>query len=130
MDRLTGLFDAGKLWSEVQRKKSYASIYRKLQEYEDDEEQGLLLRLPCKVGDTIFVVPSKVNYDLNVLNGYGENNRVYRQRVHSIQMFDNDTYLLVTCEGHSSVLASSYKVTWFLTKEEAERELERIKNNV
>ncbi|MEG0021083.1 MAG: hypothetical protein RR728_11080, partial [Oscillospiraceae bacterium] len=26
----------------------------KLQEYEDAEEQGLLVRLPCKVGDTVY----------------------------------------------------------------------------
>lgn len=29
--------------------------YKKLAAYEDDEEQGLLLRLPCKVGDKIFL---------------------------------------------------------------------------
>lgn len=28
--------------------------FEKLAEYEDLEEQGLLLRLPCKVGDTIY----------------------------------------------------------------------------
>lgn len=28
----------------------------KLAEYEDLEEQGLLLRLPCKVGDTVFPI--------------------------------------------------------------------------
>ena len=27
----------------------------RLAEYEDMEEQGLLLRLPCKVGDTLWV---------------------------------------------------------------------------
>ena len=29
--------------------------FTKLAEYEDLEEQGLLLRLPCKVGDTVYV---------------------------------------------------------------------------
>lgn len=29
-------------------------IYEKLAAYEDAEEQGLLLRLPCKVGDTLW----------------------------------------------------------------------------
>lgn len=29
-------------------------IAEKLKEYEDLEEQGLLLRLPCKVGDTVY----------------------------------------------------------------------------
>ena len=31
-------------------------IINKLAEYEDLEEQGLLLRLPCKVGDSIYSV--------------------------------------------------------------------------
>jgi hypothetical protein len=30
--------------------------YYKLKEYEDLEEQGLLLKLPCKVGDTIYEI--------------------------------------------------------------------------
>lgn len=29
-------------------------VYDKLCEYEDAEEQGLLVRLPCKVGDTLY----------------------------------------------------------------------------
>lgn len=29
-------------------------VLLKLADYEDAEEQGLLLRLPCKVGDTIY----------------------------------------------------------------------------
>ena len=32
------------------------AVYEKLREYEDLEEQGLLLRLPCKVGDTVYVI--------------------------------------------------------------------------
>ena len=30
------------------------AVYRKLKEYEDLEEQGRLIKLPCKVGDTIW----------------------------------------------------------------------------
>lgn len=53
-------------------------MYKKLAEYEDTEEHGLLLRLPCKVGDTVYVIANcgHVNkkldgtlYDLN--GGYG-----------------------------------------------------------
>lgn len=33
---------------------SHMLIVQKLGEYEDLEEQGLLLRLPCKVGDTVY----------------------------------------------------------------------------
>lgn len=32
------------------------AVYRKLKAYEDAEEQGLLLRLPCKVGDTVYQI--------------------------------------------------------------------------
>ncbi len=31
-------------------------ILEKLGKYEDAEEQGLLLRLPCKVGDTVYLI--------------------------------------------------------------------------
>lgn len=32
------------------------AVYRKLKAYEDADEQGLLLRLPCKVGDTVYQI--------------------------------------------------------------------------
>ena len=32
------------------------AVYRKLKEYEDLEEQGRLISLPCKVGDTVYHV--------------------------------------------------------------------------
>ena len=38
-----------------------ADLREKLKEYEDLEEQGLLLKLPCKVGDTVFKL-KKHNY--------------------------------------------------------------------
>lgn len=34
----------------------------RLAEYEDLDEQGLLLRLPCKVGDTLYVPYSRPKY--------------------------------------------------------------------
>ena len=33
----------------------------KLAEYEDLEEQSLLLRLPCKVGDTVYIITQVFN---------------------------------------------------------------------
>lgn len=33
-------------------------IIEKLAEYEDLEEQGLILKLPCKVGDTVYSIHS------------------------------------------------------------------------
>lgn len=102
---------------------------RKLGKYEDAEEQGLLLRLPCKVGDTILKIPSKVNYDLNIVNKHEENNRVYEQKVHSIQMWNNNSYILNTCEGKEGVRSETFKETWFLNREEAETALAELKTN-
>ena len=38
-------------------------IYNKLREYEDLEEQGLLLKLPCKVGDKVYILDDIVDID-------------------------------------------------------------------
>lgn len=80
---------------------------------------------PCNIGDAIYVVPSKVNYDLNILHKYYDNNRVYEQEVSEIRLYSNG-YLIVTCEGMCSVVDVSYKETWFLTKEEAEAKLKEM----
>jgi hypothetical protein len=32
------------------------AVYRKLKEYEDLEEQGRLIKLPCKVGDGVYYI--------------------------------------------------------------------------
>lgn len=41
-------------------------FYNKLKEYEDAEEQGLLLKLPCKVGDTVWFVGNKFVNDYEI----------------------------------------------------------------
>ena len=38
----------------VDNAKYWLQVYFKLKDYEDLEEQGLLLRSPCKVGDTVL----------------------------------------------------------------------------
>lgn len=35
-------------------------ILGKLADYEDLDEQGLLLRLPCKVGDTVYILRKNI----------------------------------------------------------------------
>lgn len=45
--------------SSEERKKLYIptleEVYAKLAEYEDAEENGMLIRLPCKKGDTVYL---------------------------------------------------------------------------
>ena len=104
----------------------------KLATYEDLEEQGLLVRLPVKIGDDIYKIPSKANYDLNVLNGYKANNRVYHQKVYSIVFSQRGWF--VQCDKDSIHVPNvicvdvEYGKTWFLTREEAEKKLEEMKN--
>ena len=93
------------------------AVYRKLKEYEDLEEQGLLLRLPCKVGDTIY----EVSYE----------NRKYIIREHVVNQFVYISYreprIEIYCERENGFLLSSITGKLdeglFLTREEAEAKL-------
>src|SRR5574344_240904 len=61
MERLTQINGNNEVYCIVDDKKivveniDMLKICQRLKLYEDLEEQGLLLRLPCKVGDTIYV---------------------------------------------------------------------------
>lgn len=98
----------------------------RLAEYEDLEEQGLIVKLPCKIGDTIYKVPSNANYGLNIVNRHEENNRVYRQEVCRIEISSNGTFSLRTCNGLDGVVSVSFGETWFLKEDEAEAKLKEL----
>lgn len=110
-----------------------AEWLEELKSYKEAEEQGLLVRLPVKIGDDIYKIPSKANYDLSVLNGYKANNRVYHQKVYNIVFSQNGWF--VQCDKDSihapNVICVDveYEKTWFLTREEAEKKLEEMKKN-
>lgn len=80
-----------------------------LLEYRRLKEQGLLLRLPCKVGDTVYYVHKggidEVEVDSFVLN---------------VNLFANVSYY-IGCDRFGKTL-TPYK-TLFFTKEEAEQKL-------
>lgn len=102
----------------------------KLATYEDAEEQGLLLRLPCGIGTDIYYIPSEENFRLNLLDGHGEENRVFHQTVDRITFRKNGWYM--ECDSDLEygtgriLLDTSYGVTWFLTREEAEAKLKEM----
>lgn len=64
MERLTQTSDKGgvaftfdlTISCEPNEAKKILKVAEKLKQYEDLEEQGRLLRLPCKVGDTVYVI--------------------------------------------------------------------------
>lgn len=93
----------------------------KLADYEDAEEQGFLLRLPCKVGDTIY----EVSYE----------NRKYIICEHIVNQFVYISYrkprIEIYCEGENGFLSSSITGQLddglFLNREEAEAKLKELR---
>lgn len=100
----------------------------KLATYEDLEEQGLFVRLPCKVGDDVYIIPSPPIYGLNIFYGCENVNRVYHQHIESITFAGSHWYATGRNEYKEKVLNdTAFGTTWFLTREEAENKLEEMK---
>lgn len=106
----------------------------KLATYEDLEEQGLLVRLPCKVGDDVYIIPSPTVYRLNIINGYEKLNKICHQHVGTIVITAGHWYATSREEYgvyNEKVLNDiAFGTTWFLTREEAEKKLEEMKNEI
>ena len=108
-----------------------ANLRETLKKYEDLEEQGRLLKPPCKIGDDVWFVPSQTCYKLNILNKHSEANRVYHQKVARIWLSENSWYM--ECDKDleyatvNILLGKMYKETWFLTQEEAEAKLKELR---
>lgn len=94
------------------------NVYAKLKEYEDLEEQGLLIRLPCKPSDvTVYQLRNKKH-----ALGIG----VSPRRIYCTSVWADGDYAL-NHQGTDDCLKRDFNKTWFLTKEEAERALEERK---
>lgn len=102
----------------------------KLWNYENADENGLLKKFPCGIGADIYYIPSKVNFDLNVLNHHEENNKVYHQNVASITYTRNGWYLECDKDIEYSTdgifLDKMFGETWFLTEKDAENALAKL----
>lgn len=92
---------------ECHKCKPFADVMKKLADYEDAEEQGLLLKLPCKVGDTVFHIHTIPRL------------RTERKVIAEVK---TDSFFLALC-----VLEGRFGKTVFLTKEEAEQALAEMK---
>ena len=88
-------------------------LYKHLAEYEDLEEQGLLLKLPCKIGTTVYDIRWWDNITKKVkVDGETYYKTVFKHKV-SKSKFSLHDYDDIGKEV-------------FLTKEEAEKALERL----
>ena len=130
MERLTERYDItpdGESDAWV-KQHDYISAAQKLCDYEDLEEQGLLVRLPCKVGDMLWynILGYTESYEIKAFSygycdGYIEAGEEIRDEI------------IFYCENHTGSIIGSFPVsgigkTVFLTREEAEKKLEEMKN--
>lgn len=95
-------------------------------------EQGILISLPCTIGDDVYFVPSETNYRLNVLNHQSDGNKIYHQKVARITFSQNGWYLELDkdleCATDHILRDKMYKETWFLTRPEAEAKLKELED--
>ena len=115
------------------------AVYRKLKEYEDAEEQGLILRLPCKEawsqsGDEVYLI-----YDGEIIEcihcGLGIDaveGKAYKTLATDENIFpyrnpdpEHDLDPTDWCTDSTSVEVDEIGKTVFFTREEAERKVER-----
>lgn len=94
------------------------------------EEAMDKLKLPCSIGSDVYIIPSRVNFNLNILDGHEKNNRVYHQKVAKIVYTESGWYMECNKDleyGTGRVHAGKlYKETWFLSQTEAEEALKRL----
>lgn len=89
--------------------------------YEDLEEQGLLLRLPCKIGQEVYVIAQEFNIKNNT-----SMHKIFTRYVVQIRGNKLNPIYFVT-EGGDSFVPSGIGKRIFLTIEEAEAALEKLK---
>lgn len=96
-----------------------ANLRERLKHYEDAEEQGLLLRLPCELGDTVYILAGRFGafYEEDICDGF---------------YIGRDGILQVKVQNHKGNHGTYGVVgkTVFLTKEEAEAALAKMESEV
>lgn len=91
----------------------YGTHADRLAEYEDLEEQGKLLKLPCAVGDTVWFIKSNFSYM----------QKPKSERVRKIEIIDGE--IIFRTENRCFEMKYIGK-TVFLTRPEAEQKLKEM----
>jgi hypothetical protein len=87
-----------------------AKWLEELKSYKEAEEQGLLVRLPCKVGDSVFIIVGK---------------DISRQGIRKIEISDN-SIIFKTNRQKRIFNVAEFGKTVFLAREDAEKKLEEF----
>lgn len=103
------------------------AVYRKLKDYEDLEEQGKLIKLPCKVGDKVYLISENFIEPCTVetifVSDYVDE---ARNPCNMAEIsYDREDCPYVSQEIYFTDICK----TVFLTKEEAEAKLEELRGN-
>lgn len=100
-------------WSEnidLTQELGYSYIYKRLHELEDKIEQGTLIELPCKVGDTVYVI-------IKAENGYA----LLKDICDGFMIKDGEVYI-----GLQTYNVGANK--YYFTREEAEKRLKELQD--
>ncbi len=103
------------------------AVYRKLKDYEDLEEQGRLIKLPCKVGDTVYCIFNRYtkctfsNEEFDEYRCQGCEHECDSKKENYVQ--DMRAYSLDWIVTNSK----NFGKTVFLTKSEAEAKLKELR---
>lgn len=87
-----------------------AEWLEELKSYKDLDEQGLLVRLPCKVGDSVFIIVGK---------------DISKQGIRKIEISDN-SIIFKTNRQKRIFNVAEFGKTVFLAREDAEKKLEEF----
>ena len=103
-------------------KANLQSLINKLAAYEDAEEQGLLLRLPCKVGDTLYRVNKGAKEPVIMMRVI----QLYIKQIHKDRTVMRIDAINDADMGESCYLPCDIGERIFLTRAEAEAKLKEI----
>ena len=136
MKRLTEWKDDKKLLAKTKFSGDFgsANVLSRLAEYEDLEEQGLLLRLPCKVGDTVWVVTSPFNVFEGIEYNKNLRDECYESFISSVTFYKNSVQYRINAKVTNHFISAFYNEhdfgkTVFLTKAEAEQKLKEMESD-
>lgn len=95
------------------------AVQKKLKEYEHLEEQGRLIKLPCKVGDTVY----GINTDRNIVSAL----KIISVKIYSYAIYFDYQLIDGIYKNIVSFADADIGKTVFLTKSEAEVKLKELR---
>ncbi len=114
-------------YKSVEECQEWKSVLERLAYYEDLEEQGLLLKLPCKVGDTLY----RIDTDEKIKNAEVEHLTIENIVIcgDGEVLFKYNAYGGIICHLENIITDKPYLDFYrvFLTQAEAEEALKRMK---